>query len=75
MKRMRLALRDGADALSHLPTEQRVTLELAYRFQYSREDIARVLNCSVEAVMTQMSEATRALRMFGTDGVEHHVPD
>ena len=51
-----------ADALPHLPTEQRVILELAYRFKCSREDIARVLNCSVETVMTQMSEGTKALR-------------
>jgi RNA polymerase sigma factor (sigma-70 family) len=53
-----------ADALRHLPTEQRVILELAYRFKCSREDIARGLNCSVETVMTQMSEGTKALRQI-----------
>jgi RNA polymerase sigma factor (sigma-70 family) len=51
-----------ADALPHLPAEQRVILELAYRFKCSREDIARVLNCSVETVMTRMSEGIKALR-------------
>jgi RNA polymerase sigma factor (sigma-70 family) len=51
-----------ADALRHLPTEQRVILELAYLFKCSREDIARVLNCSVETVMAQMSEGTKSLR-------------
>lgn len=51
-----------AGALPHLPTEQRVILELAYRFKSSREDIAKVLNCSVETVMSQMLEGTKALR-------------
>jgi RNA polymerase sigma factor (sigma-70 family) len=94
MKRMKLALQDGAtvvvahswrgtviseirqsqapadlstriaDALPHLPTEQRVILELAYHFKCSREDIARILNCSVETVMTRMSEAAKALKQI-----------
>jgi DNA-directed RNA polymerase specialized sigma24 family protein len=51
-----------ADALRRLPTEHRVTLQLAYHFKCSREDIARVLNCSVETVMTRMSDAAKALR-------------
>ena len=53
-----------ADALRHLSTEQRVMLELAYRFNCSREDIARGLNCSVDTVMTRMSEGTNALRQI-----------
>jgi RNA polymerase sigma factor (sigma-70 family) len=68
MKRMKLALQDLsariADALPHLPTEQRVILELAYHFKCSREDIARILNCSVETVMTRMSEGTKALKQI-----------
>jgi len=94
MKRMKLALQDGAtvvvahswrrtvigeirqsqapadlsnliaDALPHLPAEQRVILELAYRTKCSREDIARILNCSVETVMTRMSEGTKALKQI-----------
>lgn len=49
-------------ALKQLPGEQRVVVELAYRFKCSREDIATILNSSVESVSKLMIEGTTALR-------------
>jgi DNA-directed RNA polymerase specialized sigma24 family protein len=49
------------DVLKQLPGEQRVVVELAYRFKWSREDIATILNRSVESVANLMIEGTKAL--------------
>jgi DNA-directed RNA polymerase specialized sigma24 family protein len=50
------------DVLKQLPGEQRVVVELAYRFKCSREDIATILNSSVESVSKLMIEGTTALK-------------
>lgn len=50
------------EALKSLPREQRVVVELAYRFKWSREDIATILNSSVEAISKLMLEGTAALK-------------
>lgn len=50
------------DVLRQLPGEQRVVVELAYRFKWSREDIATILNSSVESVSNLMIEGTTALK-------------
>jgi DNA-directed RNA polymerase specialized sigma24 family protein len=50
------------DVLKQLPGEQRVVVELAYRFKWSREDIATMLNSSVESVSRLMVEGTAALK-------------
>jgi DNA-directed RNA polymerase specialized sigma24 family protein len=50
------------DVLKRLPREQRVVVELAYRLKWSREDIATLLNCSVEAVAGLMTQAAESLK-------------
>jgi DNA-directed RNA polymerase specialized sigma24 family protein len=50
------------DVLKQLPGEQRVVVELAYRFKWSREDIATILNRSIESVSSLMIEGTTALK-------------
>jgi DNA-directed RNA polymerase specialized sigma24 family protein len=50
------------DVLKQLPGEQRVVVELAYRFKWSREDIATILNSSVESVSSLMIAGTTALK-------------
>jgi len=49
-------------ALKQLPGEQSLVVELAYRSKWSREEIAPILNCSVESVTALMIEGTRALK-------------
>jgi DNA-directed RNA polymerase specialized sigma24 family protein len=49
------------EILKRLPREQRLVVELAYRFRLSREDIATILNTSVESVSKLMIEGTTAL--------------
>ncbi len=50
------------ELLKQLPGEQRAVVELAYRFKWSREDIATILNSSVESVSKLMIEGTKALQ-------------
>jgi DNA-directed RNA polymerase specialized sigma24 family protein len=50
------------EALKKLPGEQRAVVELAYRYKRSREDIATVLNSSVESISILMLEGTAALK-------------
>ena len=50
------------NVLKQLPGEQRVVVELAYRAKWSREEIATILNCSVESVADLMIEGTKALK-------------
>jgi DNA-directed RNA polymerase specialized sigma24 family protein len=50
------------DVLKQLPGEQRVVVELTYRLRWSREDIATILNSSVESVSKLMIEGTTALK-------------
>jgi DNA-directed RNA polymerase specialized sigma24 family protein len=50
------------DVLRQLPGEQRLVVELAYRFKWSGEDIATILNSSVESVSKLMIEGTTALK-------------
>jgi RNA polymerase sigma-70 factor (ECF subfamily) len=62
------SLQDGADrewidlALAHLPTEQRLTIELAYVLGHSCEEIAAIANCPVNTVKTRLFHARRKLR-------------
>ncbi len=51
-----------AQALQHLPTEQRVTLELAYGQGHSCEEIAAIMGCPVNTVKTRMFHARGKLR-------------
>jgi DNA-directed RNA polymerase specialized sigma24 family protein len=50
-----------AQVLEQLPSEQRVVVELAYRFKCSREEIAAILNCSVDSVADLMPQITPAV--------------
>jgi RNA polymerase sigma-70 factor (ECF subfamily) len=49
-------------ALQHLPTEQRLTLELAYGQGYSCEEIAEIMDCPMNTVKTRMFHARGKLR-------------
>jgi len=49
------------DAIESLPTRQRATLVLAYYQQLSYPQVAKVLDCSLGTVKTQMSRALRTL--------------
>jgi len=53
-----------AHALSELPTEQRATLELAYLFGHSCEEIADIMHCPVNTVKTRMFQARRKLKII-----------
>lgn len=48
--------------LATLPTEQRITLELAYYLGESCEDIARIMNCATGTVKARMFHARVRLR-------------
>ena len=50
-------------ALAELPIEQRVCLELAYVLGHSCEEIAAVVDCSVNTVKTRLFHARRKLRI------------
>jgi RNA polymerase sigma-70 factor (ECF subfamily) len=49
-------------AMQQLPTEQRLTLELAYGQGYSCEEIAEIMGCPVNTVKTRMFHARGKLR-------------
>ncbi len=56
-------LRDWiADALKHLPLEQRLTLELAYHLGHSVEEIAEITECPIGTVKARMFHAREKLR-------------
>jgi RNA polymerase sigma-70 factor (ECF subfamily) len=50
--------------LSRLPTEQRLTLELAYNMGYSLEEIAAITECPVGTVKARMFHAREKLRQY-----------
>jgi RNA polymerase sigma-70 factor (ECF subfamily) len=49
-------------AMRQLPTDQRVTMELAYGQGHSCEEIAQIMDCPVNTVKTRMFHARRKLR-------------
>ena len=49
-------------AMQQLPTEQRLTLELAYGQGHSCEEIAEIMDCPVNTVKTRMFHARGKLR-------------
>ena len=49
------------DAIESLPARQRATLVLAYYQQLSYPEVAKVLDCSLGTVKTQMFRALRTL--------------
>lgn len=51
-------------ALSCLPPEQRLVVILAYRMDYSCEEIAAIVACPVNTVKSRMFHARRKLRMI-----------
>jgi RNA polymerase sigma-70 factor (ECF subfamily) len=53
-----------ACGLNRLTTEQRLTLELAYRMGHSLEEIAAITNSSVGTVKARMFHARRKLREY-----------
>jgi RNA polymerase sigma-70 factor, ECF subfamily len=56
-------LRDWIErALSHLPVEQRLTMELAYTMGHSVEEIATITDCPVGTVKSRMFYAREKLR-------------
>ncbi len=56
-------LRDWiAQAMEHLPLEQRLTLELAYHMGHSIEEIAEITACPVGTVKARMFHARAKLR-------------
>jgi RNA polymerase sigma-70 factor (ECF subfamily) len=50
--------------LSQLPSEQRLTLELAYHMGHSLEEIAAITECPVGTVKARMFHAREKLRMY-----------
>jgi len=48
--------------LSHLPADQRLTLELAYYFGHSCEEIGQIMECPVNTVKARMFRARVKLR-------------
>ncbi|MET0658636.1 MAG: sigma-70 family RNA polymerase sigma factor [Steroidobacteraceae bacterium] len=50
-------------AVSELPVEQRLCLELAYVLGHSCEEIAAICDCSVNTVKTRLFHARRKLRL------------
>lgn len=51
-----------ARGLSHLPVEQRLTLQLAYQMGHSVEEIAEITGCPVGTVKARMFHAREKLR-------------
>jgi RNA polymerase sigma-70 factor (ECF subfamily) len=51
-----------AMAMRQLPTDQRLTVELAYGQGHSCEEIAEIMDCPVSTVKTRMFHARRKLR-------------
>ena len=50
-------------ALTQLPLEQRLVLELAYLLGHSCEEIARIMDCPVNTVKTRMFHARQKLKV------------
>ena len=50
--------------LSQLPSEQRLTLELAYHMGHSLEEIAAITECPVGTVKARMFHARETLRLY-----------
>jgi RNA polymerase sigma-70 factor, ECF subfamily len=50
--------------LSQLPSEQRLTLELAYQMGHSLEEIAAITGCPVGTVKARMFHAREKLRLY-----------
>ena len=58
-------LRDWiARALSRLPYEQRLTMELAYNLGHSIEEIAEITDCPIGTVKARMFHAREKLRQY-----------
>lgn len=58
-------LRDWVEiALTQLPLEQRLTIELAYNMGYSVEEIAAISDCPVGTVKARMYHAREKLRRY-----------
>jgi RNA polymerase sigma-70 factor, ECF subfamily len=49
-------------AMQQLPTDQRLTLELAYGHGYSCQEIAEIMDCPVNTVKSRMFHARGKLR-------------
>jgi RNA polymerase sigma-70 factor (ECF subfamily) len=50
--------------MQQLPTDQRLTVELAYGQGHSCEEIAEIMDCPVNTVKTRMFHARGKLRML-----------
>lgn len=50
------------DALAHLPTEQRMAIELAYYLGHSCEEIGTIMQCPVSTVKARMFHARQKLK-------------
>jgi RNA polymerase sigma-70 factor (ECF subfamily) len=50
--------------LNHLPTEQRMVIELAYHMGHSIEEIAMITDCPVGTVKARMFHAREKLRQY-----------
>ena len=69
-----------AQALSRLPAEQRLTMELAYTLGHSVEEIAAITECPTGTVKARMFHAREKLRRslpalggFDESDINHHV--
>jgi RNA polymerase sigma-70 factor (ECF subfamily) len=54
-------------ALARLPVEQRLVLEFSYYLDRSCEEIAKIMQCSVNTVKSRMTRARRKLRAILAD--------
>lgn len=66
-------------AMQQLPTDQRLTLELAYGLGHSCEEIAQIMDCPVNTVKSRMFQARNKLRtllpqLAGTACATHERP-
>jgi RNA polymerase sigma-70 factor (ECF subfamily) len=52
------------DALSHLPLEQRMAIELAYYLGHSCEEIGAIMQCPVSTVKARMFHARQKLKQL-----------
>ena len=53
-----------AHAMQQLPTDQRLTLELAYGQGHSCEEVAEIMDCPVNTVKSRMHHARNKLRVL-----------
>lgn len=60
--------------IGRLPPKQRAVVELTYRYGYSYEEIAEVVECPVNTVKTRMFHARAKLKSF-LDSVNSHEPN